>query len=301
MNDEAMQVAVILPAAGRGRRFGDGGGEGKSKLDVELGGRAVLLRAVELFARRPEVGEVIVAADPDSLDAFKLKWGDRLGLLGVKVVAGGRSERWETVQRAIEAVGETATHIAVHDAARPVADAAMIGRVFAAAKQFDAVMPAVPITATVRRIGEKATPAGASADPLDAILGEAGKEQVEAWQVERTVSREGLWSVQTPQVFRADLLRRAYAMVAAGELSTEQITDDAGLIEAMIDMLGGEAGSPTLVAVRGDPLNVKITVPEDVAFAEAVQKLRDSGSGAADEDPLGPKRKFPTWAESDED
>ncbi|MEX0742338.1 MAG: 2-C-methyl-D-erythritol 4-phosphate cytidylyltransferase [Phycisphaeraceae bacterium] len=286
MNEHAMRVAVILPAAGRSRRFG-----GQAKLEVELAGRAVLLRAVDLFAKRPEVSEVIIAADPDGLDAFKLRWGDQLGFLGVKVVAGGRAERWETVQKAIDAVSDEATHIAVHDAARPVADAQMIKRVFAAAGKFDAVIPAVPVTATVKRLGEKAEVPAESADPLDAILGEAGKEEIEAWQVMQTVPREGLWMVQTPQVFKADLLRRAYQQVSDGTLATDQITDDAGLVEAM---------GQKVVAVMGDPMNVKITVPEDVPFAEAVLRVHRAGA-AGGEDALGGKRKFPTWAESDED
>lgn len=283
-----MRISVIIPAAGKGERFGAGGGK-TNKLEAELGGRAVLVRSVELFCKRPNVKQIIVAADPDQLDAFKFKWADRLGLLGVTILAGGKAERWETVLRAIDAVDAEATHIAVHDAARPMGPAGMIDRVFEAAKRLDAVIPAVPVSATLKRAEPKSSDAGEAADPLDAILGSAGKVEIDAYKVTDTVSRANLWLVQTPQVFRRELLTEAYAQVAAGHMDTATITDDAGLVEAM----GGEVH-----IVAGDAMNVKITHPEDLALCATLlagQRAKATGDG------LGPKRQFPTWAEMDED
>ncbi len=284
MIDET-HIAVILPAAGQGKRFGSAQAQGPGKLEVELAGRAVLVRAVELFTNRPKVKQIIVAVDPDSIDTFKFKWADKLGFFGVKIVAGGKTERWETVLNALKALDDNITHVAVHDAARPVADPAMIDRVLAAAEQFDAVIPALPCHATIKRVASEPMPDPSGADPLDAILGSAGKKTLEAYKVIETVPRSGLWLVQTPQVFKRDLIERAYAQVAAGKIATEKITDDAGLVEAM-----GE----TVVAVPGDAMNVKITVGEDVRFAEAVLAMR-SGKMPGD---IGPKRKHPTWAET---
>jgi len=280
-----MNVSVILPAAGQSRRFGDA--SGKSKLEVDLAGRAVLVRAVELFTNRPDVRQIIVAVDPAKLDAFKFKWADKLGFFGVTIVAGGETERWQTVLRAIEAVDEAATHIAVHDAARPVTDAAVIERCFAAARQYPAVIPATRISATIKRTTDEAAPAETETDPLDAILGDAGKTRIEAYRVTETVPRDGLWLIQTPQVFAAALLRRAYQQITDGKLTGENITDDAGLVEAL--------GEPVHL-VEGDALNVKITRPADVAFAEAVLTMRGGGSPTQKS-----KRKFPTWAEMDEE
>jgi 2-C-methyl-D-erythritol 4-phosphate cytidylyltransferase len=279
-------------------------------LEREIGGKAVLLRSVELFCKRPDVVEVIVAVDPDEVDRFRFRWGDRLGLLGVKIVAGGKAERWETVKLALGAIGSgggkgggVVTHVAVHDAARPVTDLRMIERVLAAAAAgHDAVIPTVPVHATVKRIekskgGGAGSQGGASTalgggvgvvDPLDAILGDAGKvKKIETRKVLETIPREGLELVQTPQVFRRSVIERAYAAIESGKIATGSITDDAGLIEAT----GGE-----VVAVAGDPFNVKITLPDDVAFAEAVLKMR--GTASMGEDVIGPKRKHPTWAES---
>ena len=284
-----MNVSVILPAAGQSKRFGDAAAGVRSKLEIELAGRAVLVRAVELFSSRPHVHQIIVAVDPRQVDEFKFRWGDKLGFLGVSIVPGGEAERWQTVLRALEAVSRDATHIAVHDAARPVTDPATIDACFAAAARFPAVIPGVRVNATLKRTSDEPTGPAAALDPLDAILGDAGKTTVPAYAVTETVPRDGLWQVQTPQIFQADLLRRAYAQLADGKVDGATITDDAGLIEAL-----GEA----VYMVEGDPLNVKITRPQDVRFAEAVLAMR---SGRAGTDPLSPKRKFPTWAEMEDD
>jgi 2-C-methyl-D-erythritol 4-phosphate cytidylyltransferase len=180
------------------------------------------------------------------------------------------------------------THIAVHDAARPVADGAMIDRVFEAGEQHGAVIPAVPMRETVKRIEDQ--PIRPPGDPLDAILG-AAERRGGPHRVIQTVSREGLWTVQTPQLFERQLLERAYRQIIDGKIDGAQITDDAGLVEAM-----GEQ----VVAVMGDPLNIKITVPDDLKFAEAVAALRGGKIGGS-EDPLGPKRKHPTWAQMSDD
>lgn len=280
-------MSVILPAAGRGARFAEGGGKGR-KLEAELGGKAVLMRSVELFTGRPEVGEVIVAVAPEELAGFKFKWGDKLGFLGVRVVAGGEAERWETVGRALGEVSGESTHVAVHDAARPVTATETIDRVFEAAGRWEAVAPGFAVSETLKLVSEAPAESEEEADPLDAILGSAGKREVRGYAVERTVSRRGLWAIQTPQVFEAGLLREAYGRIASGEVETGEITDDAGLVEAM---------GRTVHVVEGDGLNVKITRPGDLSFAAAVVGMREGGSSEG----LGPKRKFPTWAESEED
>ncbi len=283
-----MQISVILPAAGQSKRFADAEGS-RSKLEVELDGRAVLVRSVELFANRPDVKQIIVAVDPDHVDTFKLRWGDKLGFLGVSIVPGGKAERWETVMRALEAVDGAATHIAVHDAARPLTDKATIDGAFKAAESFDAVIPGVPVDATLKKADSEPAAAGDEPDPLDAILGSAGKQVVEARRVIETVSRKDLYQVQTPQVFKRDLLVKAYEQIAAGKVDTAAITDDAGLIEAM--------GRPVHI-VPGDPFNLKITRPADLDFARAVLAMRSGKSMSED---LGSKRKFPTWAEMDDE
>ncbi|MFA7237477.1 MAG: 2-C-methyl-D-erythritol 4-phosphate cytidylyltransferase [Phycisphaeraceae bacterium] len=290
--NENMQIAVILPAAGQSRRFiasSAGNGPRASKLESDLGGRTVLVRTIELFAGVKGVCQIIVAVDPEQIDDFKFRWEDKLSFIGAQIVAGGKIERWETVLCALRAVKQEATHIAVHDAARPVTDAAMIHRVFEAAKKFNAVIPGVPASATMKRAILDEQASKVEVDPLDAILGSAGKEEIRAYRVTETVSRENLWMIQTPQVFERKLMQRAYDQLAAGGMGGAGITDDAGLIERL--------GEPVHI-IEGDAMNVKITTREDLKFASAVLYLR---SGQQSKEAIGPKRKFATWKEMDED
>lgn len=251
-----MKVCVIIPAAGQSTRFGSG-----DKLAQDLGGRALLLRTVELFTKREEVGSIIVAGPPDSLDEFRHKFGATLGFHGASVVAGGRSERWETVKNALAAVPDDCTHVAVHDAARPGASKALLDRVFEAARTFSAVIPAVPIAGTVKRVTAEIEEAKVDEDIVaDLILGDAGRTKIEARQVVETIDRTNLVEVQTPQVFNAALLRRAYE-----QANLNGATDDASLVERL--------GEPVHV-VLGEPSNFKVTTSDDLRLMRSVLNVK---------------------------
>ncbi|MDX2114327.1 MAG: 2-C-methyl-D-erythritol 4-phosphate cytidylyltransferase [Planctomycetota bacterium] len=240
-----MNLAVIIPAAGASSRYTASGGL-RSKIDEDLGGRPVLQRTVELFHTLEQVSTIIVAGPAADYDDFILRHGDKLGLLGVHVCKGGTTHRWETVKAALQLVPSAATHIAVHDAARPITPPELIDRVLAAAEAHPAVIPAIPVPDTLKRVSAEEA-RSTEIDPLDAILGTGSRRALR--RVEATVSRERLMLVQTPQVFDASLLRRAYAQA---DLSS---TDDAGLVERL--------GEPVVV-VEGDPRNLKITHSVDL-------------------------------------
>ena len=125
-------------------------------------------------------------------------------------------------------------YVIVHDAARPFVDAAMIDEALSGAEELGASLCAVPVSDTVKR-----------ADP-------AGK-------VSSTVTREGLWLAQTPQAFRADLLLRAHQSIDI------DVTDDAAMIELL--------GEPVKL-VMGSTRNIKVTLQEDLALAEALLSSR---------------------------
>lgn len=247
---QAMRVCVLLPAAGSGSRFGG------DKLAQDLGGRAVLLRTVELFTKRPEVASIIVAAPPDSLEEFRLRFGAQLSFHGARIVPGGTRERWETVQLALACVPDDCTHVAVHDAARPAASPELLDRVFAAAAVHPAVIPGVPVTATLKRVIDQVVAGGLDDAVADAILGDVGKGAASGKIVLETVSRQGLVGVQTPQVFTTELLKRAYA---AGNL--DGVTDDAQVVERI-----GER----VVVVAGDSRNIKVTTQDDLELVRAI-------------------------------
>ena len=225
------RVAVILPAAGNSTRFG---GEVKKPF-VTLDGKPVWHRALDLFARRPDVAGVYLVLSPDALAEFREKYGVMLGFTyeGVTLVAGG-AERFESVANALRLVPDDVDLVAVHDAVRCLTPATVIDAVFAAAAAHGGALAAVPVADTLKRVD----------------LGTG--------RVAGTVPRANLWQAQTPQCFRRDWLLDAYARRGG---FAGAITDDAQLMEA--------AGRPVVV-VPGSPSNFKITTPADFALAEAL-------------------------------
>ncbi len=253
-----MNVTVIVPAAGASSRFGS------DKLAADLGGRPLLVRTIETFSKRQEVSQIIVAGPPDRFEAFSDRFGPVLGFHGVLLIEGGRTDRWETIALAIPHVAPDATHIAVHDAARPCVGHAMLDRLFEAAQQLDAVIPGVGLSSTIKEVDASAAANVAQADALvDAILGASSAPVIEARPVARTIPRDRLVEAQTPQVFAAQVLRDAYE---SGDV--EGTTDDASVLE--------RAGQ-TVQVVEGDPRNIKVTRPADLELARALLR-----SGALD-------------------
>ena len=259
-----MKLAVIIAAAGASTRYvkaaqaHDPDAIVRSKLDEDLGGRPLLQRTVELFTTLAQVSQIIVAgpAEPEALDAFKLRYGDKLGLLGCKLIAGGKDFRYQTVQAALPHIASDITHIAVHDAARPVCPPEVIERVLDAAERFDAVIPGIEVADTLKRCSTE-TVVDDKADPLAAIFGSA--EPTTYKSVANTIDRAGLVAVQTPQVFAAALLRKAYTQT---DLTS---TDDSQLIERL-----GER----VIIVDGDVRNIKVTRPTDLTMARVIGNFK---------------------------
>lgn len=257
-----MRICVIIPAAGSSTRYNTTSddplgalGEPRSKLDEDLGGKTVLQRAVELFNTRDEVAQIIVAGPHDeaAFAAFSLRHADRLSLLGARLVRGGQTHRYQTVQAALQSIDESCTHVAIHDAARPATDPALIDRVFDAAKSHPAVIPGAPVADTLKRVGGAPLEDSGDIDQVAAILGV--DKRADIFAVEQTVDRANLVQVQTPQIFGRELLLRAYAQP---DLAS---TDDAQLVERL--------GEPVVV-VEGDALNIKLTRQRDLPLLRAI-------------------------------
>ncbi len=219
--------AVILPAAGQSRRFSK---DKRKKPFVDLKGRAVWLRSAELFVNRDDVVQTLVVVSPDDMEWFKEKFRPNVAFMNIDIVAGG-AERADSVQNALAKVREDADFVAVHDAARPLMVSEWIDEVFQAAEESGAAIPAIPVSSTLKRVG---------------------KNNV----IEETVSRDGLWEAQTPQVFRRELLVEAYA-----KRDGLQATDEAQMVEQL-----GHA----ITVVQGSSMNFKITTSSDFAMAVAV-------------------------------
>ncbi len=214
-------TVAVVPAAGSGERLG----VGVPKAFVELGGRTLLEHAVEGLIASGVIDRVVVATPAGRVDDTAALLGDR-----ATVVQGG-SQRHESVQRALAVVGEP-EFIVVHDAARPLTPIDQIRRVVDALRDgMRAVIPVLPVSDTIKAV-----------DANGVVLG--------------TPERSGLRSVQTPQGFEAELLRRAYER--SGGFAG---TDDATLVENL--------GTP-VHTVPGDALAFKITTALDLLLARAV-------------------------------
>lgn len=216
-----MKLAGLVVAGGSGRRFGGV----TNKALRRCGGKPLLVWALAaLRAAAPEI-HLVVAARPEDLEALRVAADG----LAAAVVPGG-AERQDSVRHALAAVPDGYTHVLVHDAVRPFPPAAMIKRVVAALGDgHDAVVPAVPLTDTIKRV-----------DP--------------AGNVVATLDRAELRAVQTPQGFARPLLWAALESAARDGVVG---TDDAALVERL--------GHPVLT-VAGDPRNRKLTVPEDARW-----------------------------------
>jgi 2-C-methyl-D-erythritol 4-phosphate cytidylyltransferase len=211
-----MTVWVVVVAAGGGHRFGG------PKQFAEFGGRPLVDWSLDAARSVADGIVLVVPADvarrPDP-DAH-----------GADVVVAGGATRSASVRAGLAAVPAEADVIVVHDAARPLASSALFrGVVDAVAAGAAAVVPGLAPADTVKRV-------------------DAGHDVV------ATVDRDGLVMVQTPQAFRAEVLRRAHA--AGGDA-----TDDAGLVEAQ---------GTTVRVVPGDRRNLKVTTPDDLDMARAL-------------------------------
>ncbi len=225
-------VAAIICAAGPGSRFG-----GKRKKQfVDVVGRAVFIRSIELFDNRDDTKQILLGISKEDEEIVSVKWGPNLEFFGIKTFFGG-NERFDTISTALELLKDDIDLVAVHDACRCCATDQLVDQVITTAAKTGAAIPACPVTATLKEVKDGA--------------------------VSRTVDRAGLFEAQTPQVFDTALLREAYANLS--KLDKAVVTDDAYLVEA----LGHEVS-----IVEADSSNVKITRQSDIPIAEAIIKSR---------------------------
>jgi 2-C-methyl-D-erythritol 4-phosphate cytidylyltransferase len=223
------KFAVILAAAGKSSRFQD---KNYKKVYAPLDNRAVWLHSAERFLNRDDVCQLILVIAPEDRDYLNFKFAANISILGIQVVEGG-AQRADSVQAALARVKPEATHVCIHDAARPCLANEWIDRVFEAAVKSGAAILAIPVSGTLKRVSANKT-------------------------IQETVDRRDLWEAQTPQVFRRELLLEAYARRAGFAA-----TDDAQLVERL--------GKPVTV-VQGSPINLKINTQEDLRLAAQALK-----------------------------
>jgi len=217
-----MKVAAIIVCAGRGKRLG----AGTDKAVVTLGGRPLFYHAVTLFQSAREIKEIVVVLRKKNFALAKRLFGPASRM---RLVEGGR-ERQDSVRFGLRALSADVTHVLIHDGARPFASKRLITRVVKALKKAPAVICAVKAKDTVKTVSRGF--------------------------VEKTLDRNRLCCVQTPQGFEKNLIIRAY-----GSEATRKVFDDAQILEKL---------KIPVKVIEGETTNFKITYPEEVRLAHGI-------------------------------
>jgi 2-C-methyl-D-erythritol 4-phosphate cytidylyltransferase len=214
-----------------------------AKALVRLAGRALLAHAVEAMEANQSTVAVVVASHPDALEPTAKLLADE-GLAKVTALVAGGPTRQASVAAGLRALPPDPGYVVVHDAARPLVAPGAVDRMRELLLEagLAGVVPGVPVIDTIRRVDEAQRSTG-------------------------IVDREQLRSMQTPQLFVREVLERAYRLALRDGV---EATDEAALVEL--------AGHPVQV-VPGDPENLKMTTPLDLAIAETLLARRRRGPG----------------------
>jgi len=224
-------MIAILVAAGSSRRMGF------DKLTTNLAGKPVLAHSLLAFEACPSVERIVLVAREDRLEEFEAL-GREYDVTKLERVVPGGEQRHLSVWKGVQAAQPRGSdYVAVHDAARPLVTPDWIEACLDAARQYGASACAAPVHDTLKR---------ATAD--GSVIG--------------SVERDHLWAMQTPQIFRVELLERAYRQILQ---STEVVTDEVSALQNL--------GVPVILTHVEDP-NFKITLPGDLALARLILENR---------------------------
>lgn len=229
MNDSENRgkAGAVITAAGSSRRM-----KGEDKLFALIDGRPVLSRVLDTFEKCDVIDTIILVVSTENLEKVK-KLAAGENWRKIQDICSGGTRRQDSVLAGLERL-ESCEWVVIHDGARPLVTIDLIEAGLEAAAETGAAIAAVPVTDTVKIAGDDMT-------------------------IQGTPPRDNLWAAQTPQVFRYDLIRKAY-----GGIKTD-VTDDA----AAVEKYGG-----TVKLYPGATDNIKITTPNDLAVAEILLRKR---------------------------
>lgn len=228
---------VVIMAAGSGSRMG----ASRPKQFLEIGGRMILQRTMEVFLEAcPDISVVTVL--PEDFISFWREHCLEQNFICPQIIVPGGITRFHSVRNALSRIPDGAI-VAIHDGVRPLVSSALVGSMFSMAETVPALVPVTPCIDTLKVLkdegGELRTIEGAVAD------------------------RSVLYAAQTPQIFHSEILKQAYSLPY-----DTSFTDDASVVQAY-----GKSLSYTI----GERLNIKITTQEDLLLADAVLALKDRG------------------------
>jgi len=224
-----MKVSVILPAAGLGTRMGREKSGTSRKQFMLLEGAPILIHTIRKFLLCPSVNEIVVALRAEDMDWARGLIHAEHPQKPVHVVQGGDS-RQQSVENALATLSPGTELVAVHDAVRPFIDSELVEKVIAEAAETGAAIVGIVPVDTVKKVHKN--------------------------KIRSTLPREHLVLAQTPQVFRFDLLKKAFEAARADNFTG---TDEASLVERLEEV--------EVSVVQGSDRNIKITRPSDMDLA----------------------------------
>jgi 2-C-methyl-D-erythritol 4-phosphate cytidylyltransferase len=225
-----MNVAIIV-AGGKGTRFGGH----RPKQFLEINGTPIILHTLRQFEQAQEIDAVVIAVPAEEVNTFRAAV-EESNLKKVSQVVAGGDTRAQSVKRGLAAI-EIAEIVAVHDAVRPLVTPEEIDQVMLAANNSGAAILVTPVSDTIKEVDHN--------------------------RILRTAPRAQLRRALTPQCFRFDILKRAYADLEEIESLRIEVTDDSFLVERL---------GITITTVEGSARNIKITTAEDLRIAEALMR-----------------------------
>ena len=231
---------VIIMAAGSGTRMG----ADRPKQFLEIGGKAILQKTMEVFLQASP-GISVVTVLPEAFIDYWKDYCYRRNFTCPQILVKGGITRFHSVRNALERIPEGAL-VAVHDGVRPLITGRLVEDMFAQAETHPALIPVIPCVDTMKVLSKVTQPSGD--DVLVTVPGAVADRSV-------------LYGAQTPQIFHSEILKEAYA-----QPYDTAFTDDASVVEKY-----GKSLSYTM----GERLNIKITTTDDLILAETIMKVRE--------------------------
>ncbi|MFW6266055.1 MAG: 2-C-methyl-D-erythritol 4-phosphate cytidylyltransferase [Halanaerobiales bacterium] len=222
-----MNIGAVIPAAGQGRRMQSS----INKQFLELDNKPLLAHTIDKFYNNPKIEQIIVVVRSTERDYCQKNVLDKYGFTDVKLVAGGKTRK-ESVYAGLMAFSPAINYVIIHDGARPFLSNKVLNKVITAMKKYPAITTGVNVKDTI-------------------------KVKSRNLEVAKTLDREKLIAVQTPQAFLYELIVEAHKKWRG----TTKATDDASLVENL---------EQKVKIIKGDYKNIKITTPVDLLYAEAI-------------------------------
>lgn len=233
-----IRASAIIPAAGYGLRLN----KKIPKALIEINHKPIFIHTLNTISQHPGIGEIILVAPSRYIKIFK----DKIKQFHIKkiqnIIPGGFTRR-ESVENGLKFLKPEIHWVLIHDAVRPFLEHRLITKVINEAKRYGAAVVGLPVKATIKKVLSPQCPSVHS-----------------RFTVEKTLDRNNLWEIQTPQVFKKELILKAY-----NKFKDKSFTDDSSLVERL---------GVRVRLVKGSYFNIKITTPEDLILAGTILSKR---------------------------